>query len=958
MAKLYKKRSLLIIFYCVFIFYSFNIILKTSKNIKNTEAILNENEIDSEEIRNSKDIKNSFNDIDDIVNNDKDISNENNIQKENYVDNDNNIEDENKNNSDINNIENHTDDDENTEDDKNKSDDSKTKDKEINENDENNNNQNNQNKENNQNEVKEQNRVVEKVYKSDLEYILNYKGKEIDSKWDWIRNISIVYTWVDGSDADFIDVKAKYNGGIRGSNSRDRSADELRYSIRSVEKYMPWHNGTIYIVTNNQIPKWLDTTNPRIKMIYHKDIFPENVYPTYDSNTIEMFFDKIPGITERFIYFNDDVFLNNYIHPCFFFTRGHFNLKVYRNNPRKINKSDIDKIIAENNIHEIFAASKYFTRKIAREYFDKDFEFCDLFHVPHVYYRDLMEPFRELFYNELRENFANRFRNGYKFHTQYLFQVFMQYAPQHPEFPLKLGGKGKAKNFVGKPLPANRTIKKYGVKIINYKIGNYLAKFGKITDYYRRNYRYFNYIRRHPNLHVYNFNDAYTSKKALYQFTEFMMTQYPVASSFEKKEYVELEKPYSKKITGLINDGIEISAKLNNTYSASKIKEFRSMLKSYRLNLVEEYLNKKNKLSEPDKEISDREKEEVDFLSSYQGEKLTEEWEWVKHISMVYIVDNNKEDLKNKMTIDELKYSLRSIEMYLPWYEGKIYLISQSQKDERISWINKINERIEIIYYRDIIPEESYPTQNRHVIEMYLDKIPNLSEKFIYLKSNHYFRKFTHPRFFFSKEFSPKYNFKDALLINKEDLINHSTNSFMYTYKAIIRYFGESYISTFRHHINAPSVLYRDLFNPARELFKDYVNKTKLHKDYRKMDILPIYLVENYNIYGAAQPYYPDYVPGYGYVKEMPLPKLNPERTVKYYDFDITSPFISNHTIYAKSITSNDESNKDSLLVIENSSVNFFSLYISKEDNISLRDSFRIKNLMKKLYNKKSSFEE
>eukprot|EP00833_Pecoramyces_ruminatium_P000071 jgi/Orpsp1_1/1174103/evm.model.c7180000048922.1 len=49
----------------------------------------------------------------------------------------------------------------------------------------------------------------------DEDYILNYKGGELEPEWLWAKNISIVYTWVDGSDANFQDLKSKYNGGIR-----------------------------------------------------------------------------------------------------------------------------------------------------------------------------------------------------------------------------------------------------------------------------------------------------------------------------------------------------------------------------------------------------------------------------------------------------------------------------------------------------------------------------------------------------------------------------------------------------------------------------------------------------------------------------------------------------------------------------------------------------------------------
>jgi len=151
-----------------------------------------------------------------------------------------------------------------------------------------------------------------------------------------------VYTWVDGSDPDFQKIKAKYDNGNRDINSRFRSADELRYSLRSLQKFLPWHEGMIYIVTYHQIPPWLDTSNKQIQIVDHEEIIPEHIYPTFDSNTIELFFDRIPGISEKFLYFNDDFFLNNYIHPSFFFTSNGFYPKVYKNNniltikPKKI----------------------------------------------------------------------------------------------------------------------------------------------------------------------------------------------------------------------------------------------------------------------------------------------------------------------------------------------------------------------------------------------------------------------------------------------------------------------------------------------------------------------------------------------------------------------------------------------------------------------------------------------
>jgi hypothetical protein len=39
--------------------------------------------------------------------------------------------------------------------------------------------------------------------------------------------------------------------------------DELRYSLRSLQQYMPWFRH-LYIVTHGQVPQWLDVSNPRV----------------------------------------------------------------------------------------------------------------------------------------------------------------------------------------------------------------------------------------------------------------------------------------------------------------------------------------------------------------------------------------------------------------------------------------------------------------------------------------------------------------------------------------------------------------------------------------------------------------------------------------------------------------------------------------------------------------------
>ncbi|OUM56432.1 hypothetical protein PIROE2DRAFT_18972 [Piromyces sp. E2] len=834
--------------------------------------------------------------------------------------------------------------------------------------------------------------------RTDFNYIVKYDGGELEPEWAWVKNISIVYTWVDGSDPNFLDLKSKFYGGVRKVSSRDRSADELRYSLRSLEKYMPWHQGTIFIVTSQQIPKWLDTSHPRIKMVYHKDIFPPHIYPTYDSNTIELFFDKIPGISERFLYFNDDVFLNHYIHPCFFFTSSTFYPKVYRNVKRKIDVREVERIVQSNNIHEIFQASKYYTRQAIREYFDPDFEFRDLFHTVHVFYRDLFEPYRQLFAKELRNVYGNRFRHPTKVQTIYLYQAFMQYATQHDEFPLKLGGQGKAEDFRGFPLPPHRTIKKYSCKLVSPMIANQFIKFGRISNSSKRNNRYFKLYNTSPSIYVYNLNDAYSINRSLYELTEFMTTRYPDPTPFEKKEYVTLEKDMIFQIQNIDDTMDTVIKSLNPNIKENKMSINKDIITKNKLNIIRNYLNKKEALSHPkpkkgrknkNNEMSIRERNELHFLLTYHGEELSKEWQWAKKISLVYILDDpyqlsdttylekmlsflikflsrqtgdgaQENDTDKENTYQELKYSLRSIEKYLPWHKGKIYIvlprsIPKDSRLEELSWLNLQNRRIHLISPDDIIPHShkwkkddqpplSISTSDhksnkndaflpppqpsnhtfsfsqkiigqhqqrqqrhqrpihseRHQIEMYLDKIPGITNKFIYMRPHYYFSNYTHPRFFFSSnsslylhhsnddhstsplEFYPKYQFKAYYpLPSKEEEENTSLppsinqNSFNYTCSLLLQYFGSNYIKTYRELKDAPVPLYRDLFQATRKLFKEELDALYLSTDSAsqnqkefKYDILPLYLITNFHIYGAAQPLYPGYLVGYGKIQD------------------------------------------------------------------------------------------
>ncbi len=75
-----------------------------------------------------------------------------------------------------------------------------------------------------------------------------------------------------------------------------------------------------------------------------------------------------------------------------------------------------------------------------------------------------------------------------------------------------------------------------------------------------------------------------------------------------------------------------------------------------------------------------------------------------------------------------IKYALRGVGNFMPWINN-VYLVVE--RDTQVpQWVNR--SEVNIIYHHQIIPMEYLPTYNSCTIEMFLWKIPDLAEKFIY----------------------------------------------------------------------------------------------------------------------------------------------------------------------------------------------------------------------------------
>lgn len=136
-------------------------------------------------------------------------------------------------------------------------------------------------------------------------------------------NIDFVITWVDGNDPLWQKERMQYRADktMDVSAARYRDMETLKYWFRAVEKYAPWVN-KIHFVTWGHLPDWLNTENPKLHIVNHKDYIPKEYLPTFSSHPIELNLHRIPGLSEYFVYFNDDMFLNAQVSPDFFFRKG------------------------------------------------------------------------------------------------------------------------------------------------------------------------------------------------------------------------------------------------------------------------------------------------------------------------------------------------------------------------------------------------------------------------------------------------------------------------------------------------------------------------------------------------------------------------------------------------------------------------------------------------------------
>src|SRR5471030_338133 len=236
--------------------------------------------------------------------------------------------------------------------------------------------------------------------------------------------IDVVFTWVNDSDPEWQSRYQKYKALIDetsvGQHATDKARfsnhDELRYSIKSVERFLPWVRN-IFIITDNQCPTWLQP-NERIKIIDHAQIIEKQYLPTFNSHVIEAHLHKIPDLAEHFIYFNDDVFVARPLPPGHFFkNRGISSLFLSQKSLRSMQERG-------TNTPTLSASLQ------ASDTFERDFKILIDTPLVHTYVplrKSIFEEAWRLYETKINGFLSNKFRTNHDLNLATFFVPWLSY---------------------------------------------------------------------------------------------------------------------------------------------------------------------------------------------------------------------------------------------------------------------------------------------------------------------------------------------------------------------------------------------------------------------------------------------------------------------------------------------------------------------------------------------------
>jgi hypothetical protein len=208
--------------------------------------------------------------------------------------------------------------------------------------------------------------------------------------------IDIVFSWVDGNAIEYQRARQAAQAGVQlgegdDAPARFRQIDELKYALRSVHTFAPWIR-KIFIATDSPAPAWL-AEHPRVQIVRSEEFFADpSVLPTHNSQAVESQLHHIPGLSEHFIYSNDDMFFGRLVDPSVFFSPGSVTKFILATTRIGLGRNNAERSGFENSA------------RVNRELLAKRFGAITTRHLEHA-----ATPLRKSVMTELEHEFADDF---------------------------------------------------------------------------------------------------------------------------------------------------------------------------------------------------------------------------------------------------------------------------------------------------------------------------------------------------------------------------------------------------------------------------------------------------------------------------------------------------------------------------------------------------------------------
>lgn len=232
--------------------------------------------------------------------------------------------------------------------------------------------------------------------------------------------IDVVYTWVDGDTPGYAELLQQYARrelDLNPNRFRD-NLDILKYSLRSLERHAPWMRRLYLVTARPQVPAWLDLEAPGLTLLHHEDIFDPEDLPTFNSFAIVCNLYKIPGVSRRFLYMEDDRLLGRRTEPSDFLARDG-RIRIYP----KLAATDPGRLHESDRLSPWESALAYSNHLLDQRYGRS--RRGSLHHAPLVIDTESFASFAAEWEREIERTTSSRFRSKYNVAPEHMYPYYL-----------------------------------------------------------------------------------------------------------------------------------------------------------------------------------------------------------------------------------------------------------------------------------------------------------------------------------------------------------------------------------------------------------------------------------------------------------------------------------------------------------------------------------------------------